>query len=271
MITGFPTALSKQHLLDIQQFAEKIANEAGSLAIDGYGSASAEHKFDGSLVTEIDEASDRLLSRRIAEVYPDHAVLSEEQNTTYNPNNEFTWVIDPIDGTTNFARGLPLWGISLGLLVAGFPVVGVVVFPLLHESYVASWGQGATRNRQPIRASSLQTAESEFLLGTCTRTAREYHLDTPLKVRNLGSAAYHIVKVADGSLLGGIEATPKVWDLAGAGLILQEAGGTLRQLNGQPIFPIEPVTRDYKTISFPMIAAGNDALWKYLCESITDR
>ena len=271
MISALPSALPERQLSELQHFAETLAAEAGELAANGYGSANARRKFDGSLVTELDEASDRLLSKRIAAAFPNHAVLSEEQITRYDPANEFTWVLDPIDGTTNFARGLPLWGVSVGLLRYGLPIVSSVVFPLLHEFFAASAGQGATRNGVAIHASTRQSPQSEYLLGTCTRTEQSYDIKTSLKVRNLGSAAYHIVKVADGSLLGDIEATPKIWDLAGAGLILQEAGGMLRQIDGHLVFPIEAVPQDYKSVSFPVIAASNELLWTHIHESLTER
>ncbi|MEZ4558842.1 MAG: inositol monophosphatase family protein [Caldilineaceae bacterium] len=85
-----------------REFALATAREAGDLAVASFGHATAERKADGSLVTQVDKACDRLIARRIHAAYPSHAVLSEEQDTSYDPANTFTWVVDPIDGTTNY-------------------------------------------------------------------------------------------------------------------------------------------------------------------------
>lgn len=265
------TSLPPERLHEYQDFARSIANEAAEMAAGNYGQANAQRKFDGSLVTETDEASDRLLTERIASAYPDHAVLSEEQSTLYDPAFDMTWVLDPIDGTTNFARGLPIWGVSVGLLYQGYPVVGVLAFPLLHEVFSGSIGFGATRNSSPIQSTTIQAPESEYLISTCTRTSQHYRLDTPLKVRNLGSAAYHLAKVADGSVLAGVESTPKIWDLAGAAVIVAEAGGVLTKIDGSPLFPVAEERLDYKTRSMPVMAAGNDVLLDHLTTAIVNQ
>ena len=90
-------------------------------------------------------------------------------------------------------------------------------------------------------------------------------------MRNLGSAAYHLAKVADGSVLASVEATPKLWDLAGAAVIVQEAGGLLVGMDGEPLFPIAAETRDYKTVSMPVMAAGNAPLLEHLKTAIVKR
>lgn len=260
--------------LDFQaycDFASQLAAECGKLAAAGFGRHTAERKSDGSLVTETDERVDRLISGRITAAYPDHAILSEEQSTAYDPAYAFTWVVDPIDGTTNFAQGLPIWGVSIALLYRGMPVVGVLDFPLLREQYVAVRGQGVLRAGKPLATAPNQVADDEHFLMKCTRTDRAYKLATPLKSRIMGSAAYHLCKVADGSALAGIEMAPKVWDLAAAWLILVEAGGVIAAADGDTIFPLAAEARDYKSRSITTFAAANPALFEHLRTCATQR
>src|SRR5688500_14574926 len=91
--------------------AQRIAEGADQLLLQGFGKVTASQKADGTLVTATDHAVDEFITTQLASAYPDHAILSEERNTTYTPKAKFTWVIDPLDGSTNFARGLPIWGV----------------------------------------------------------------------------------------------------------------------------------------------------------------
>jgi myo-inositol-1(or 4)-monophosphatase len=245
-------------------FAAELASECGALAVETFGQHSARRKSDGTLVTKTDEAIDRLISTRVGDAFPDHAILSEEQSTLYDPADEFTWVVDPLDGTTNFANGLPIWGVSIALLHGGQPVVGVVDFPLLSEQYQAVLGGGATRGVERLASSSSTQASDEQFLMKCTRTDRMYQLATPLKSRIMGSAAYHICKIADGSALAGIETSPKVWDLAAAHLILAEAGGIIQTASGEAIFPLAAERREYGARSFITFSAANQTLLDHL-------
>lgn len=255
------TTLDYRPYLD---FAAELASECGALAVETFGQHTARRKSDGTLVTKTDEAIDRLISTRIGDAYPSHAILSEEQSTVYDPADEFTWVVDPLDGTTNFANGIPIWGVSIALLHYGQPVVGVLDFPLLCEQYQALLGGGATRGIERLATSGATIADDEQFLMKCTRTDRLFQLATPLKSRIMGSAAYHICKVADGSALAGIEASPKVWDLAAAYLILMEAGGVMESAAGETIFPLAAERRDYLTRSFITFSAANLPLLEHL-------
>ncbi len=263
--------LTEKQLREFETFALGVAEEAAAMAAENYGNATAQRKFDGSLVTEIDERSDRLITERITSAYPGHSVLSEEQSTLFDPNYDFVWVVDPIDGTTNFSRGLPIWGVSIGLFFKRRPIVGVLTFPLLQETYRAAEGLGAFRNGSPIHSTDITTPESEHLIVTCTRTSNRYRLVSSLKARILGSAAYHLAKVADGTALASIEASPKIWDLAGAAVILQEAGALLRTDEGGPVFPVEDALLDYKSLSIPVAAAGNQAIMAHVMDALSVR
>jgi len=138
--------------------------------------------------------------------------------------------------------------------------LGVVRFPMLNECFAAERGMGATRNGATIHASPSDTIDDEHIFLECTRTRRTYVITLPLKSRMMGSAAYHLCKVADGSVTAGSEATPKVWDIAAAGLILEEAGGQMQSADGQRIFPLERQRMDYRAHAWPILYAGNATL-----------
>ena len=117
----------------VLNFAETTAVRVGKQLLADFGSASAVEKRDGSLVTQSDLWSDRQIRTCIAETFPDHGILAEESAQTF-PDTEWCWIVDPLDGTTNFSRGIPVWGISLGLLYRGTPVFGLVHCPSLLPS-----------------------------------------------------------------------------------------------------------------------------------------
>ena len=237
--------------------ALEIATLAADLMLKTTDEAHARRKADGTLVTDLDHAIDQLITAELRTRFPDHRLLSEESSTTYDPTAPFTWIIDPLDGTTNYARGLPIWGVSLALVQDGSPVVGVLTFPHMRETFAAMRGQGATRNQHPIAVSDVPAPDDEHFIMYCTRTPRRYTVTTPLKLRILGSAAYHIAKVADGTALAVIEATPKVWDLAAALLILEEAGVVYAPRDTQPKqFPLQTTHRAYARRTMPLLGGG---------------
>lgn len=250
-------------------FAQALAAEAGALAAGYYRRTQARRKGDGTLVTEADEQANRLIVERIVAAWPDHRVLSEEGSTFYDPTAEYTWVIDPLDGTTNFARGFPIWGVSIALLHGGNPCVAVVDFPLLHETYWAGAGRGAFCNGEPLQTDQTARMDNQHIFTQCTRTRRRMRVQSPLKARMLGSAAYHLLSVASGSALAAVESTPKVWDLAGAALVAEEAGAALVGMDGEALFPLPPVAQDYAAISRPMLAGANRQILAEFRESVS--
>jgi len=259
------------HWTPYLDFAVALAAECSQYAVSQFRCHPAERKDDGSLVTATDRAIDRLISERIGHIYPGHAVLSEEQTTRYDADAEFTWVIDPIDGTTNFARGLPVWGVSIALLQHGQPVVGVVDFPLVGEQFTAVAAEGAWRSGDAIHTYTGDAIGDEQLLMKCTRTDRRLRINTKLKTRICGSAAYHLCKVADGTALAGIEATPKVWDFAAAWLIIVAAGGVITDWQQRPIFPLPAVSQEYGAAPTPLFVAANPAIMGQLLAGVTVR
>jgi myo-inositol-1(or 4)-monophosphatase len=245
----------------ITAFAESTTHRIGAQLLEDFGHTTASEKKDGSLVTQSDRWADEALRSAIAQAFPDHGVLSEEVEHIY-PDKDWCWVIDPVDGTTNFARGLPIWGVSLGLLYRGTPVFGYVYFPPLQQSFHGFWQgpsglempSGAFLNGKPIHATREAITQNHFF-NLCARSIGILKNPFPAKVRMLGVATYNLLTVAAGATLGGAEATPKIWDIAAVWVIVQAAGAVWHPLESEPIFPLT-VGQNYGDRSFPTLVVG---------------
>lgn len=246
-------------------FAQTITTQVGEQLLQDFGRVAAQEKADGSLVTRSDQWADQTLREAIATAFPDHGVLSEEVAHIF-PDTEWCWIIDPIDGTTNFTRGIPLWGISLGVLYRGTPVFGYVYFPPIRQGFHGFWygdsgltgPTGAFLNHQPIQTSGAEPSGNQFF-SLCARSTHVLHHPFPCKIRMLGVATYNLLMVAAGISLGGVEATPKIWDIAAIWVIIQAAGGVWVPLDGQQLFPLR-VGQNYGRQSYPTLVAGRNDL-----------
>jgi myo-inositol-1(or 4)-monophosphatase len=220
---------------------------AGDLQMQHFGGAMhVEKKGAIDLVTEIDLRVEREFRAMIAQRFPHHAVLGEEfaQEADRAVIPEFCWVFDPVDGTTNFAHGLPIFCSSLALEINGEAVVAAVYDPTRRELFTAERGMGAWLNGAPLRVSSADTLIDSLLCTgfpyTVQRDPEELvglfaeFLRVSRAVRRLGSAAIDLCYVAAGRLDGFWEAKLSPWDIAGGALIVQEAGGRVTDLNGAP-------------------------------------
>ncbi len=250
----------------IVTFCEQTTRSVGQQLLADFGSAQASEKADGSLVTQSDKWADDTLRKCILMAFPDHGVLSEEAEHTF-PGTEWCWIIDPIDGTTNFTRGIPLWGISLGLLYHGTPVFGYVYLPPLNYAVHGYWSgssglempSGAYLNGQPIHASADQPSPNHFF-SLCARSTHILQAGAfPCKVRMLGIATYNLLMVAMGTALGGVEATPKIWDIAAVWAIAHAAEAVWVPLDDLPIFPLQS-GQDYGKRAFPTLVVSRAEL-----------
>ena len=202
-----------------------------------------------NLVTEADHAAEKAIIEVIRHSYPDHFILSEETGEM-KTDSEYKWIIDPIDGTVNFANGIPLCCVSIGLEKDGEMIMGAVYAPLLNEMYFAQKGFGASLNDKRIHVS-----EKTALTSSCLVTGFPYsYLDTPngplqvfeklirkgIPVRRLGSAAIDLCWVAAGRFDGFYEHKLQAWDSAAGFLIVQEAGGTITDFEGNPYSVYQP-------------------------------
>lgn len=201
------------------------------------------------VVTTADFAVDRTLRAMIRKHFPDHGIISEEQELQPDVwEHEFVWVIDPIDGTSNFTMGLALFGTSIGLLRRGEPWLGVLSFPALHERYWAqrhsgAWMQSLQGKHLPCHVSKIRTLrESRFSFGYGnTIAARNYYLKNMPRLlrtaragRDHHSAIFDFAALARGGLDFYICIDLYLWDVAGAWIIVQEAGGEIFNLQGKP-------------------------------------
>ncbi len=269
--------MSTDFWTDILNFAKDTANRVGKQLLIDFGQVQASQKADGSLVTQADRWADAEIREEIAAHFPSHGILSEEAEHHF-PSTEWSWIIDPLDGTTNFTRGIPIWGISLGLLYRGTPVFGCVHFPPIGQTFHGFWDggsgitgleNGAFLNGRPIHSSTDSPSNNHFF-NLCSRSTSIMQQPFPCKIRMLGVASYNFLTIANGSALGTVEATPKIWDIAGAWVIVQAAGGVWVPLDSEPIFPLK-VGQDYGRRSLPTLVASSSelvAVFKPLVEFI---
>lgn len=194
---------------------------------------SIQQKADGTVVTDIDRAVERYVRDAIAARFPGHAILGEEFGHE-DKGDAPLWAIDPIDGTTNLANGLPLWGVSIGLIEGDAPTVGCLSFPLLGETYAAASGLGATRNGEPLLPlpSGGETGW-EDTYGICSSSVRQVDFSRlSARLRVLGSAALEVCWVAAGKLHGCQNIGVSLYDVAAGLCVAHETGARVRWLRG---------------------------------------
>ena len=230
-------------------------------------------KPDHSLVTDADVAADKLITSGIREHFPDEPILSEELSPDLldeQRNGKVIWVIDPLDGTTNFSLGLPVWGVLIARLVNGWPEMAVLNFPRLGELYTAQRGKGATLNGERIQTRLPDSTRPLAFFTCCSRTHRRYKVHIPYKTRILGAAAYSFCSVATGIALVGFEAAPKIWDIAAGWLLVKEAGGVVEPFEGPSPFPVQTGIA-YAGQEYPTLMAANEEVAKKAREQIERR
>lgn len=206
------------------------------------GPFTVDHKEGiNNLVTEIDKLAEKTIIGIILEAYPDHGIIAEEGGSVES-NSEYQWIIDPIDGTVNFAHGLPLCCVSIGLKKGKDMVLGAVYNPMMNELFFAEQGKGAYLNDQPIHVSSKSDFNRAFLVTgfpyewpedkTHPVKTFERFIRKGLPVRRLGSAAIDLCWVACGRFDGYWEYSLQPWDVAAGLLIVREAGGRVTDFAG---------------------------------------
>jgi myo-inositol-1(or 4)-monophosphatase len=240
---------------DILSFIETLAKDVGEILLSfaNKKNLSASRKSDNTFVTEADIAANDFITNSIKINFPEENILSEEGNTKYNPSASATWVIDPLDGTNNFALGLPIWGCSIARIVDGHPQSSALFFPKINELYSAELGKGAFLNQKIIKIDDSKNPLIPVFL-TCTRSIKKYMPPPNYKLRILGAAAYDFCAIAAGDASAGMQSTPKIWDIAAGWLILEEAGGHIEVLSEPKAFPLNSNTT-YDSQSFKVLSA----------------
>jgi myo-inositol-1(or 4)-monophosphatase len=221
--------------------AIQMAHFGGPMRIDKKGAGQID------LVTEVDVAVERMFRALVAERFPDHAVLGEElqqDDLLRHSAPGYCWVFDPIDGTTNFAHGLPIFCASLGLELDGEVIVAAIYDPTRRELFTAERGQGARLNGQRLSVTQADSVLDSLLVTGFPYTVHEsetgeelvslfgHFLGRSRAVRRLGSAALDLAYVAAGRLDGFYEATLKPWDSCAGALLVEEAGGRVTDWHG---------------------------------------
>lgn len=228
-----------QEVADLLKAASEWACEAGQFVLRYFGHrVEFDDKPDGTPVTAADRGAEELLRERITNRFPHHAVLGEEHGET-NPGARVRWVIDPIDGTRAFARGVPLFGVLIGIEVAGEAVVGVAYFPALRELVAAGRRLGCLWNGQPSRVSDTERIEDALVLTTDVRqplaraegAGYRRLLQRALFSRTWGDCYGHCL-VATGRAEVMIDPLMAAWDAGPFPVILKEAGGRFTSLSG---------------------------------------
>lgn len=248
--------------------AIRAARNAGNVIVrsmDKLDQIQIANKADNDYVSEVDQRAEQEIIRVIHKAYPDHAILAEESGNT--SGNDFQWIIDPLDGTTNYLHGFPQFAVSIALQHKNRLEQAVVYDPLRQELFTASRGSGAQLNDRRIRVSPRKDLEGA-LLGTGFPFRQKQNLDFFLAtfkelfprtagIRRAGSAALDLAYVAAGRLDGFWEIGLNPWDMAAGALLIQEAGGLVSDLEGGNEF-----------MKAGNIVCANPKLFKHILQAI---
>ncbi|MFI7467700.1 inositol monophosphatase family protein [Nonomuraea sp. NPDC049646] len=229
-------------LLPVAERAASIAGEIITTRAPGVVTA----KGDRDMATEVDFAVEHAVREFLSKETPELGFLGEEEGAS-RPGRGLTWVLDPVDGTANFLHGIPLCGVSLGLVDGDVPLLGVVGLPFLDVRYSAARGAGATAGGSPVRVSGARelqdavVALGDYAVGedAAERNRPRFALTQELaarvqRVRMLGSAAIDLVWVADGKVDASVMLSNNPWDTAAGVVIAREAGALVLDLDGSP-------------------------------------
>ena len=242
--------LTNQQLKDLDSLFKVVSDRQ----LKEFGNISASNKSDGSLVTSCDLWSDKTIVDALSIIAPDEGVLSEEGGKLVPKTNAY-WIVDPLDGTTNFAAGIPYWSISVSRFVDGKPQSSFLIIPTLKKKFVAIKGKGVWLNNKKIAVNN-HNQRSECV-SLCSRSIKILQKNPnaifPGKIRLLGVSSLNLTSVAMGQTFGAIESTPKIWDIAAAWLLLEELNCSVEWLEMNPMQL--SAEQDLQETNFPLIAA----------------
>tara|TARA_B100000902_G_scaffold61455_1_gene68484 strand:+ start:835 stop:1635 length:801 start_codon:yes stop_codon:yes gene_type:complete len=222
--------------------------------LQDFGNISASNKSDGSLITSCDLWSDKTIVEALAIIAPNEGVLSEEGGKLVPKTNAY-WIVDPLDGTTNFAAGIPYWSISIARFVDGIPQSSFLIIPTLKKKFVAIKGEGVWLNNKKIQVN--KNNQRSECVSLCSRSIKILQKNPssifPGKIRLLGVSSLNLTSVAMGQTFGAIESTPKIWDIAAAWLLLEELNCSIEWLEINPMNLT--ANQNLQDTNFPLIAA----------------
>lgn len=228
------------------EFMQDLARGAGRIQKDKFQKIShwRAKSGRGDIVTEVDYECERYILDRLREECPDATIMSEESGASGVPGGESVWIIDPLDGTRNYATGIPFFAVSIGVAVNGAAEAGVVYDAIHDEMFSAERGKGAYLNGEPISVSEDASLDDAVISVAWVQTKadrrqfmkfiEEMSRDTAY-FRRLGSAALIMAYVACGRIAGYIQGGLSPWDVAGGAILIPEAGGVMTDFHGSPI------------------------------------
>lgn len=229
------------------KIAVEAARQAGKFLKQNLGKVRSIQQKSGqekNLVTEIDKQSEDIIIDIIKRHYPQHDILAEESGEEKNKKSDYKWIIDPLDGTTNYAHGFPVFCVSIALEYKDEIILGAIYDPNLDEMFTAEKGKGAFLNNKRLTVSSINSLDKSLLvtgfpynITENPNNAIEHFINFLMKgqaVRRMGSAAIDLAYVAAGRYEGFWEVALNPWDMAAGGLLVKEAGGTITDFVGKP-------------------------------------
>lgn len=228
--------------------------QAGEIALDSLSTIKFSFKSDHSPVTDVEYRIESLFQEKIGRKFPSHQILTEEQGTA-SGTGDYLWALDPIDGTKSFLRGLPSWGISLGLLHRTKPIAGFFYVPAVNEMFWGTGG-GAFLNGKPL-PHRITLEESLTFMAVPANSHIRYQIDYP-RLQAFGSTALHLSYLARGVAAGVLTRRVNLWDIAGFLPILQYLGIKYQYLSGRPV-DITALLNGQKTPE-PLLAAHPDMI-----------
>lgn len=261
--------MSSPDLLARLDLARRLVTEQAATLHAGFGRVQSQWKTDGSRVTPTDLAISHAILDRLASAFPEDETFSEELTATPAPlplTARFAWILDPIDGTNNFATGIPYCAISLALLEHGVPVAGVIYDAARRVLFHGGPGLGAFEGDRPLQVRATPP-RSGGMLGFHSPSDKTYAPHAALlvqhfKIRGLGSSTLHLAYVAAGLLDGTVDHNVKVWDIAAAVPLCQAAGGEVHYF-GPPLFPLRTFDLNMPRVPF---YAGPPTLCHHLAQ-----
>ena len=244
------------------QSIHELVDEVGKRQLQDFGQINSDLKPDGTLITECDRWSDKKIVQGLDRIASGEGVLSEEGNKSIPNSNEY-WIVDPLDGTTNFAAGIPYWAISIARFKNGQPETALLDIPALQKRILAIKGKGVWLNNKPLKPESRFKKNSDCI-SLCSRSIKVLQMKPeqsfPGKIRLLGVSSLNMTSVAIGQTVAALEATPKIWDIGAAWLILEELNCLINWLDTNPK-NIRAGT-DLTSVNFPLLTASSEAQLK---------
>ena len=242
-------------------FVQQLFREYADITVPLHGAVVADDKVDGSSVTRADREASAHVLKRLNAYTPDYGVISEEERISYLPDARWQWAVDPLDGTASFARGLPVWGLGMGLLDGAEPVAGYLHFPIVRQTFTFE-NKVAQLNGAPVPPAPSHLAPDTL---NVMITAIHQYVDVRriegYRVHNLGSVCYHLMMLAAGRCDAIITGPCYLWDLAPALPFTRALGHVERYLDGST-FEVEPLLRpDYGfPVRQPMLVGPADVV-----------